>query len=57
MARLLTNSHSMDHLRDVAPRIAHLLGEMVVLIWAVQVILGSSEANTEAVHETSAEGS
>ena len=35
MARLFTNSHSMNHLWDVAPRIAHLLCEMVVLIWAV----------------------
>ena len=57
MARLLTNSHSVHHLWDVAPRIAHLLAQVAVLLWAVQVVLGSSETHAEAVHETTTQRS
>lgn len=53
MTSLLADSHSMDHLRDVAPGITHLLDQIAMLLRAVQIVLGCSEANIEHVHEAS----
>jgi hypothetical protein len=48
---LLTDTHSVDNLGDVAPGVAHFLDQVAMLFWTIQVIMGRSKSDVEHIHE------